>query len=458
MKWKRKSIVFLAVLMVLAIAFTGCAQSDNKDLAKNGKDGPVENGSSDSGGAPAKKVDISIFSFFNVPDEDANSKAFFAMKEKFAQDFPEVTVTEEAVSHDEYETKMKTYAAANELPNLFLLKGTMIPSLVDNKQIVEIEPYLNMISSWKEGYKDGVFVDFLYNDKEYAFPYQMGNNHNIFWNSDIFAKCGIKEFPNTWQDFLTAIETFKSNGYIPIAMGNKGKWLAPSLIFNTIVYRYVPVDWYYSLKNNKGAKFTDPDFIAATKCMQDLAQMGTFNSDMNSIDREQQRALYYNKQSAMFIEGFWAVDSVINDAPEDVLKATKIAQFPAIPEGKGDGKVNQAAAGWGWAVSSKTDDLQKQAIVDFANYITGTDSANIAVANNGLPASKPTKVDEANLTPLYLELLRLNNECVYAPVFDVQLPPQVVDAFYSNLQEVLINTMTPEKYCELLQKEMDATR
>lgn len=458
---KRKLSLFLTICFILTTVFAGCsrsskvepaagAASDNTDGAKAAKESPSE--------ASSKKVEISIFDMFNVPDADANSKAYDKMKRKFAADFPNVIVKEEAIPHDEYETKMKTYAAGNELPDIFELKGTMIPSLVDNNQIVEIEPYFSLVSGWKDGYKPGVFEDFLYKGKAYAFPFQMGNNHNIFWNTEIFKKCGINEFPATWSDFLAAIEKLKANGYIPIAMGNKGKWVAPSLIFNTIAYRYISVDWYYSLRDNKGAKFTDPDFIAATKCMQDMAKMGAFNSDMNSIDNNQQRTLYYNKQAAMFIEGFWAVTAVISDGPEDVVKTTKIAQFPAIPEGKGNGRVNQAAAGWGWAVSSKVTDEKKQAVANYINYVTGTEYANYIVSFSGMPASKPTKIDEANLPPLYLELLKLNDECTYAPVFDVQLSPQVVDAFYSNLQEVLLNTMTPEKYCELLQKEMDATR
>jgi raffinose/stachyose/melibiose transport system substrate-binding protein len=430
----KRLVVLLSVFLLLTAAFVGGSRA-----------------------ATDKKVKISIFDMFNTPDADANSKAFDALKKKFKRDFPNVVIKEEAVAHDEYETKMKTYAAANELPDTFELKGTMIPGLVDNRQIVAIEKIIHMVPGWEKGYKSGVFGDFEYNDKYYAFPFQMGNNHNIYWNAAIFKKCGIKGFPTTWKQFLAAIKTLKAKGYIPIAMGNKGKWVAPSLIFNTIAYRYVSVDWYNSLKKNTGAKFTDPDFVAATKCMQDLAKMGAFNPDMNSIDNFQQRTLYYNKKAAMFIEGFWAVTPLIDEAPKDVLKATRIAQFPAIPGGKGDGRVNQAAAGWGWAVNSKVGDDKKQAVADFLNYVTGSEYANVVVENFGLPASKPSRMAK-NLPPLYRELLKLNEECVYAPVFDVQLPPQVVDAFYSNLQEVLIGTMTPETYCKLLQKEMDATR
>ncbi|MHB8061981.1 MAG: ABC transporter substrate-binding protein [Ruminiclostridium sp.] len=449
---KRKLSMVLVFCLVFGVMAAGCG---NSDVATNSSSSTSQSTASVSNAAPAEKVDLSVFGMFNTPDADANMKAYDVMKKKFVADFPNVTYKEEQIPHDEYETKMKTYAAANELPNVFELKGTMIQGLVDNKQIVEIDPIISMVSGLKEGYKGGVFDDFSYKNVSYAAPFQMGNNHNIFWNEDIFKECGIDAFPTTWKDFLSAIEKIKAKGYVPIAMGNKGKWVAESLIYNTIVYRYAPVDWYLSLRDGKGAKWTDPEIVEATNEFQKMAKNGTFNTDMNSIDNIQQRTLYYNKKAAMFIEGFWAVDPVCAEAPADVLKATHIAQFPAVEGAKGVGNVNQAAAGWGWAVSSNLSEGQKTAAANFINYATGADYANLVVANRGLPASKPTTVDKASMPPLYLELLKLNDESVFAPVFDVQLAPNVVDALYSNMQELLIGSITAEKYCELAQKEMD---
>lgn len=451
---KRKLSMTLVLCLVFSIMAAGCGKPNvASDTSTSAAGSTAAAGTSSA--APAEKVAISVFGMFNTPDADANAKAFDAMKKKFTADFPNINYKEEQIPHDEYETKMKTYAAANELPNAFELKGTMIQSLVDNNQIVEIDPIISLVPGLKEGYKKGVFDDFMYREKSYAAPFQMGNNHNVFWNQDIFKECGIDAFPTTWKDFLNAIDKIKAKGYIPIAMGNKGKWVAESLIYNTLVYRYVPVDWYYSLRDGKGAKWTDSEVVEATREMQNMAKSGTFNSDMNSIDNMQQRTLYYNKKAAMFIEGFWAVDAVCSDAPEDVLKATHIAQFPVVEGAKGAGNTNQAGAGWGWAVSSNLSDAQREAVAKFISYATGVDYANAIVENRGLPASKPSTVNKDKLPALYLELLKLNDESVLAPIFDVQLPPNVVDALYSNMQELLIGSISPEKYCELAQKEME---
>jgi raffinose/stachyose/melibiose transport system substrate-binding protein len=294
---------------------------------------------------------------------------------------------------------------------------------------------------------------------------QMGNNHNIFWNSEIFAECGITEFPADLAAFQSAVEKIKAKGYVPMVLGNKANWLVPSLFLNTIVYRYTGIDWYYNVRDNKGAKFTDPQFVAAAKLVQDMYKNGTFNTDINTIDEHQMETVYYNKKAAMMVDGFWAVGTLDAECPPDVLAVTKIAQFPAVPESAGGGgakyaKINQAAAGWGWVVTKRPKDspAKLQAAANLVSYITGPDFASIVVANSGLPAANAATVDNSKLTPLYQQLLKLNNESTYAPVFDVQLNPQIVDAFYANTQRLLIGEITPAEYGRLIQVEVDATR
>ncbi|MDR1617828.1 MAG: extracellular solute-binding protein [Treponema sp.] len=420
-----------------------------------------------AGGAKAQKAPegISVLSLFVNPTEDANSRAFYGMTEKFAKDFPSVKVSYEGIPHDEYETKMKTYVAAGEYPDIYQVKGTMIPQLADDGVIYTAKEIMDLIPGWEAGFKGGVFEDFTYKNTAYALPMQMGNNHNIFYNTDIFRECGITEFPGDWNSFADAMDRIKAKGYIPIVQGNKANWLIPSLLFNTIVYRFTGIDWYYSLRENRGAKFTDRQFVAAAALLQDMAKKGYFNTDINSIDQHQMYTVYYNKKAAMMVDGFWGVGRFVAEMPKDVLAATKIAQFPAVPESMGGGgakyaKINQAAAGWGYVITKRKDDTpdRRKAMAQLVQYITGPEYANIVVEYSGLPASKTSSVDESKLSTLYRELLALNNESQYAPVFDVQLNPQIVDAFYSNTQELLIGAITPQRYAELIQAETDATR
>ncbi len=45
----------------------------------------------------------------------------------------------------------------------------------------------------------------------------------VWYNKEVFEKYGVKP-PKTWDELMQAIETFKKNGVIPIALANKTKW------------------------------------------------------------------------------------------------------------------------------------------------------------------------------------------------------------------------------------------
>ena len=442
----KKLLIAFLVLTTAALAFAG---------------GKGDQGKAASGGS----IEISILTLFNNPNSDANSTGHYAMLEKFKKDHPNVKINYEAIPHDEYETKMKTYISGGQYPDIFMAKGTMIPQLVDDEVIYTAKQVMDLVSGWEAQFKGGVFDDFTYKNTAYAIPMQMGNNHNIYWNSEIFKECGITEFPADYNAFAAAMDKIKAKGYTPIVLGNKANWLVPSLFLNAIVYRYTGADWYYSLRANRGAKFTDKPFVDAVALLQQMAQKGYFNTDINSIDQHQMYTVYYNKKAAMMVDGFWGVGTFLNEMPKDVLAATRIAQFPAVPESMGGGgakyaKINQAAAGWGYITTQRKNDPaeKRNLMAQLLYYITNSEEAKIVVENGGLPAAKAAGVDESKLPPLYGELLRLNNESQYAPVFDVQLNPQIVDAFYANTQDLLINRLTPQRYAELIQAELDKSR
>ncbi|MDR1420438.1 MAG: extracellular solute-binding protein [Treponema sp.] len=392
---------------------------------------------------------------------DAQAIAYTSQYEKFVKDFPDIKVIRESVAHDEYETKLKTYIAAAELPDAFMTKGTVLPELARDGEIMEIMSVIRSVPGWEQEYPGGVYEDFIVDEKVYAIPYQSGVNHCIFYNVKIFTECGIDEFPVTWQGFLDTIEKVKTKGYVPILMGNKEQWPLPSLFFNTVVYRYAPVEWYYNLRDNKGANFTDSQFIKAAETLQDLVKTGAFNSDLNSIDNQQKDSVYFNGKAAMMVDGYWEVATLDMNCPKDVLDATRIGILPAIPRemgGTGVGGINQAASGWGFGIKTRVNDSAQRALADYLHYVCGSDFATTMVEVGGGPAAKPKNPDESRLSPLYRELLRHTGASTLAPVFDVQLNAQIVDAFYSNLQDVAVGRMTAQRYAELLQAELEATR
>lgn len=437
-----KKLMVILVITTLVFSFTACKKNKRGDnISKEDKAKKVEN------------VTLSFMHFFG--DESANSLGFRKAMETFKKSNPNVEVKEEVLGVDTYETKIKTLGAANELPDIFLIKGSMVDTFYEGNLIAPLNDALESDPAWKRRFIEGIFEDFKRGDKILGIPFQAMPTSLIFYNTEIFKEAGIKEFPKDWNKFKDAVKKLKARGYIPIAAGNKGKWLVESCILSTLGDRFTGTEWFISIRDRKGAKFTDPRFVSALKAIDELVKMKAFNSDINSIDNNQQRTLYYNKKAAMFFEGAWAISLMINEAPKDVLKATEIAIIPPVPGGKGEPNTISGGAGWAFQINARLTGARRNAAVAILKALSSDTYARTVIENNGFPATKVANFDENKLAPLARKYQEIAQKCKYVPVYDVQLPSGIVEVMNSGLQEMIMGTVTPEKLAQKIQQEYE---
>jgi raffinose/stachyose/melibiose transport system substrate-binding protein len=404
------------------------------------------------------KIKISFIHFFKQddPNADANNKTFYPTFAKFRSDNPNVEFDVEDMVHDTYETKMKTLAAGNELPDLFLIKGSWIDNFIDNGLVKPVNPLLDSNAAWRDNFNAGAFDEFKRNGNDiYGIPFQLFTTHLVYYNSAVFQKAGIKTFPKTWKEFEAAIKALKAKGYTPISLGNKGKWVAESCILSTLGDRYTGSPWFYSLRDRKGAKFTDPDFVKSLDALQKLAKMGAFNSDLNSIDDNQQKTLYINGKSAMFMDGAWSISTMVSIAPADIMKNTHLAILPAVDGGKGDPMAASGGSGWGYAINANLSPEKQKVIGQLVAALTGPDAARVTIENNGQPAGKAAAYDKSKLAPLSNEYFDLVGKIKFTPIYDIQLNAPVIEVMNAGLQELLIGTVTPRDLAARIEAEYE---
>ena len=385
---------------------------------------------------------------YNAPPDataDANAQAFYAMLEKYRKAHPDITLKDEFITHDNYELKLKNMVASSSLPDVYFSKPDLFPVLRDKGLITSISPYLKADPAYFSAFKSGAFNDFNQAGAIWGVPFQLQSNHVVFYNRELLKKAGYSDFPKTMEDFVEMCKKLKSTGVTPIAMGNKGKWLAPSIILNTMVYRYTDGAWFDSLYNKKGAKFTDEPFVSAAKLMKTLVDLGAFNSDMNSLSNDQQRDVYYSGTAAMFIEGSWAVAQVIANAPADIKAATGLAVLPPVKGKEKFANIVAGGAGWAVCINGKIPEARKKLAMDFVKEVFGQDYANISASVGGQPAMKP-KIDTSKLDPIQVAYAQL--PLSFAPIIDVQCPAKIVDVYYNDLQDLLIGKLSPEDYAK----------
>jgi len=394
---------------------------------------------------------LTVVHFMSPAQDDGNSKGFAAAMATYRKNHPDITISDEFIQHDNYEMKLKTMVASKELPDVYYAKPDLFGVLRDNGLITPIDDVMKADPAFFKAYKKGAFSDFKVAGATWAFPFQLQSNHVVYYNKAIFKKAGYDKFPATMGDFVKACAAIRKAGYIPIAMGNKGKWLAPSCIYNTVVYRYTDASWFDSLYNKKGAKFTDRPFVDAAKLMVDLVKAGAFNDDMNSIDNNQQRTLFYSGEAAMFIEGSWALTPVIENCSAEMKKDIGLTVLPPVSGKEKLGNLVAGGAGWGICINGKISEAKKKLAVQYIKEVYGQEFCNVSGKSGGFPPMPP-QIDPASMDPLQVAYNKLDFD--FGPIFDVQLPSTIVDVFYNDLQKVLMGKLSPADYA----KNIEAVR
>jgi raffinose/stachyose/melibiose transport system substrate-binding protein len=398
------------------------------------------------------------FSIFHFHEEDGagTSAAFWNAANKFMEENPNVEIEFIFTDSNNYQEKLTTLMAGDELPDVWLTKGDMLPTFADAGAIQAADQYIAEDAEWADAYVEGAFTDCTYDGTEWGVPFQMQANCIGVYNEAIFEECGIDGWPETWTELLEDCAKIQEAGYTPIAMGNKDQWLAESAVFNTYAYKYIDQDWFNSLAANEGAKFTDEAFVRALTGFQDIAQY--FNEDMNSIDQDEMYALYYNQQAAMFFNGAWSVGTMISNCPEDVLENTHVGLMPAV-EGEAGTKYDTAAgAGWNYVINSGLEGDDLTACLAFLKAVSTGEYADDALQQGFISAGKTTDAsDTSTLAPLFAEYFELAATMNNCSIFDCVLPAEIGSGvLYADTQQLIAGTMTPEEMAEDCQATLEA--
>lgn len=426
--------VGLVVIILVLGVLTACGNKDSEEDAEG-------------------KVSFSMMHYYN---KELNEPAPMAQIEKLAEfneQNPDVKIVEEMQSHDNYETKIKTLAAGNELPDLFLIKGSMTKVFADNGQILKLNDFLDEKEGWEEQFVDGTLTPFQLQDDTYGIPISGGATHLVYYNKDLFAEAGIEEFPTTWDGFMEAIDKLNAADITPIALGNKGKWVLNSSYISTLANRYTGSEWFEDIFNQEGdAKFTDPEFVEALETLKDLTDNDAFNSNMNSIDNSEQQAMYMSGKAAMFIEGDWAAGTITNDAPEDIVNATEIAIFPEIEGAAAEQNTVSGGGGWAYAINANVSDEKLAEIKKAIYHLADMETATMILEKGQIPALKVENADEMDIPELTKKILNVVDNNQYVPIYDTVLSPTLIAAMNTNLQNLTIGQVTPEEAAKNIQQ------
>jgi raffinose/stachyose/melibiose transport system substrate-binding protein len=373
--------------------------------------------------------------------------------EQFKKENPNVEISEDIMDNASLKTKIKTLAAGNNLPDVYMMLGSEARMFLENKLVMPIDDLLAADPEWKDGFNPASFGDLTIDGQLTGAPMSMGSGSIIYYNADILKKAGYDKFPTTWDEFIAALKKIKELGYTPISMGNKDQWVAGTCLLSALGDRFTGTDWFNSIRDKKGAKFTDKPFVDTLSAIKELSDIGAFNSDINSLNNSQQRTAYYNGKAAMFLEGGWAVSSLVTDAPKDILANTHLAVLPGVAGGAGNANATAGGAGWAVALNANLEGEKLDAAVKLVKLLTGGTAAKMMAERGDVSGSYAKDFDKSKAAPLFQEYLELLNNGTMTPIYDVQLSSDIIQTMNKGLQELLVpkSKKTPEKLAQEIQ-------
>ena len=138
-----------------------------------------------------------------------------------------------------------------------------------------------------------------HNGKLYGVPIWV-RPMTIFYKKSLFDKNGIPE-PKTFADLEKALETLKSKGIIPIAVGGKFSWMTMRTTDFLIEHFAGPEmhDKLFALE----ASYNSPEVVQAFAKLKEWVDKGYFNDGFISIDPNQALPMLFQDKAGMIFQG-----------------------------------------------------------------------------------------------------------------------------------------------------------
>lgn len=407
-------------------------------------------GTGSAGGDKGKASDkVKLSLWHNFTGDDLRAKTMRGIMEQYKKDHPNVELDIQGIPPDGYRARLKTVAAANEMPDLFVMwPGVMTKEFAGGDLLQPINPLLDSKPDWKNGFLPGSFDDFTINGNIYAAPMGLSPTSILYYNKAIFDKYNVKP-PKTWDDMMSLVETFKKEKITPIALGNKAAWLAQSSILSSLADRVTGTEWFLNAAEQKGAKFTDPEFVQALTYLQQLGKAGAFQDGFNSIDNTQMEQMFAQGKAAMMIDGGWALTNLAANASKEVLDGMDVTVLPSVPNGKGDPNTIAGVVGTGLGMSKKTSGASKEAAYELIYAMSGPAAQKATLESNQLVSYK-VDLDTSKVSSLFAKVHNMVSTVKRTPVYDGRLSSAAADVVNNGLQELLMGAK-PEDIAKKIQ-------
>ncbi|GAA4901954.1 ABC transporter substrate-binding protein [Streptomonospora salina] len=370
--------------------------------------------------------------------------------ERFNENHEDVEAVVNEVPGDGYEDKLRTVMGSGQSPDMFFnWGGGSIEAYVDQEMLLPLGATLQENPEMEEAFIPSILEAGKVNDTQYGIPLRGTQPVMLFFNEQVFEDAGA-EPPETWQDLLDLVDTFKDEGVTPFALGGATPW-TEQMWMQYLVDRQGGYEVFQRIQNGDSEGWRDPAVLEAAETVQDLVDRGAFGDNYASVSYEEggASALLSEGKAAMHLMGSWEYSTQLADAEEFAKEDLGYAAFPAMPDGDG---APQAVVGNPTNFFSVTDDGDSEAEVDFLKQTYTDEYVQDMVENGEVPTTDNSEemIEEHSPNPDFatFQYRMVRDAPTFQLSWDQALDRSVAEPMVTEIERLFNKQVTPEEFVD----------
>lgn len=234
-----------------------------------------------------------------------------------------------AGSADDYRSKLKMLNTSNSLPALIQVgtEPAFYDLLAENGRLVDVMPYLEEDSEWKECLMPESIENYTREDGTmYMVPNTGMQMTGIYYNKELFEKAGIEEFPSTWEDFWDTCDKLKEAGIPALSLHTTETAWCPMLL--ATAYLGSTEEGQTFMEEQFPTEFNVEEFKKAMEILKKEFEYTTADAVGGTYAMAANN--FFSGNTAMLANGPWMMPSLTDDeyAQDGFAEKVGYAPFP----------------------------------------------------------------------------------------------------------------------------------
>ncbi len=396
----------------------------------------------------AQEEEVTI-RWWHINTNEAEAAFYQSLADQFAEENPHVNFEITVLGNEEFKAQLTTVMQAGDPPDLFQSwGGGVLWQFAEAGLVRDIAPELE--GEWRDTFAAQSALELFGQDGAYyGVPVTWGVV-GIFYNKALFEQAGLdpENPPQTWAEFLDAVQALKDAGITPISLGEGDKW--PGHFW--WVYNAVRVggEEAFLAAYNRDGSFADEPFVEAGEYLQQLIELEPFNEGYLGLNYDQQAAALGNGEAAMELMGQWApaVQRAQSLSGEGIGEDLGWFLYPTIEGGAGNA-TDVLGGGDGIGVGVNAPDEA----VEFLRFLTSAENQRAASELWVVPVVNDTE-DVFENDPVMQAIVEARNNAEYFQLYyDQFLPPAVGQAVNDAVETLFAGVATAEEAAQAIEDE-----